>query len=79
MLEGNGTQNAAMQAGDDDREIEGAEARGDGGEAGRRGAVVDGVGEMAAVAEQDPNDVEERGDALRHGGLGPIGVVVGWG
>ena len=39
----------------------------DGGEAGRRGAERDGVGEMAAIGEQDANDMEECADALGRG------------
>jgi hypothetical protein len=57
-----------MQAGEDDRQIDGAETRGDGREAGRRGAERDGVGEMAAIGKQDANDMEECADALGRGG-----------
>jgi hypothetical protein len=67
-LECRGAQDAAMQAGEDDRQIDGAETRSDGGEAGRRGAERDGVGEMAAIGEQDANDMEECADALGRGG-----------
>ncbi len=68
-----------MQVGEDEREIEGAEAGRDGGEAGGCGAVGDGVGEMAAVGEQGAHDVEECGDARGWGGGGPILLRVGWG
>ncbi len=78
-FEGDGTQNAAVQVGEDHREIDGAEARRDGAEAGRSGAVLDGIGEMVAVAPQDTNDIEERGDAFRHGAPGPILPAIGWG
>lgn len=56
-----------MQAGNNQREIGGAEAGGDGGEAGCGGAVADGVGEVAAVAQQDTNDVEKCRDARERG------------
>ena len=63
-LQSDGTQDAAVEAGEDNCEIEGAETRRDGGEAGCGGAVLDGVGEMAAVGQQDANDVEECRNAL---------------
>ena len=66
-LQCRGAQDAAMQAGENQREIGGAEAGGDGRETGCGGAVVDGVGEMAAVAQQDVNHAQECCDALRRG------------
>ena len=44
--------------GEDDRQIDGAETCSDSREAGRCGAERDGVGEMAAIGEQDANDME---------------------
>jgi len=71
-LQGGGAQDAALQVGEDDRKIEGAEARCDGGEAWRGGAAVNGGREVAAVAQQDADDAQESGDALGHGGGGLI-------
>ncbi len=62
-----GTQHATTQAGENYREIERAETRRDGGEPWRGGTVPDGVGEVAAVAQQNANDVEECRDALGDG------------
>ena len=45
--------------GEDGGEVGGAEARRDGGECGGGGAVADGGEEVAAVAEQDIDGVEE--------------------
>ena len=47
----------------------------DGGECGGGGAAVDGGEEMAAVAEQDADGVEEGGDVLGHG-HGFAGVIL---
>ena len=58
--------------GEDGGEVGGAEARRDGGEGGGGGAVADGVEEMAAVAEQDADGVEEDGDVVGQGGAGVI-------
>ncbi len=55
-------QDAAMQAGDDQCEIRGAEAGGDGAEARCGGAAADGVREVAAVAQQDADHVQDCGD-----------------
>src|SRR5579864_1067714 len=62
-----GTQDAAVEVGEDGREVGGAEACRDGGECGGGGAAVDGVDEVAAVADQDIDGVEEGGDVLGHG------------
>ena len=79
-LECRGAQDAAMQVGKDDREIDGAEAGGERDEAGRCGAVADGVGEVAAVGEEGADDGEECFDAWGRAMRG--GVVVagraGW-
>ena len=42
------------------------------GKCGGGGAAVDGVEEVAAVADQDIDGVEEGGDVLGHGGAGVI-------
>ena len=66
-LQRGGTQDAAVEVGEDGGEVGGAEARRDGGECGGGGAVADGGEEMAAVAEQDADGVEDDGDVLGHG------------
>ena len=71
-LQRGGTQDAAVEVGEDGGEVGGAEACRDGGECGGGGAVPDGVEEMAAVAEQDANGVEDDGDVIGHGGAGLI-------
>ena len=53
--------------GEDSGEVGGAEACRDGGECGGGGAALDGTEEMAAVAEQDADGVEDGGDILGHG------------
>jgi hypothetical protein len=78
-FEGEGTQDAALEVGEDHREAAGAEAGGDRGKTGRCGAVPDSVGEVAAVAQQDTDDAQQTGDALREGGLLGGGVVDGVG
>ena len=60
-LQGGGAQEAAVQVGEDGGEVGGAEACGDGVEVGGGGAVADGVDEVAAVAEQDADGVEDDG------------------
>jgi len=65
-LQRGGTQNAAVQVGEDGGDVGGAEACRDGGECGGSRAVADGGEEMAAVAEQDADGVEEGGDVLGH-------------
>ena len=71
-LQRSGTQDATVQVGEDGGEVGGAEACRDGGECGGSGALADGGAEMAAVAEQDAEDVEEEGDVLGHGAAGAI-------
>jgi hypothetical protein len=71
-LQRGGTQDAAVEVGEDGREVGGAEASRDGGECGGGGSAVEGAEEMAAVAEQDVGGVEEEGDALGHGFAGAI-------
>ena len=66
-LQRGGTQDAAVEVGEDGGEVGGAEAGRDGGEFGGGGAVADGGEEMAAVAEQDADGVEEEGDVLWDG------------
>jgi hypothetical protein len=60
VLQRGGTQDASVEVGEDCGEVGGAEARRDGGECGGGGAVVDGGQEVAAVAEQDIDGVEEK-------------------
>src|SRR6185312_16469918 len=57
-LQRGGTQDAAVEVGEDGGEVGGAEASRDGGECGGGGAAVDGGEEMATVAEQDADGVE---------------------
>ena len=57
-----------MQVRQDRTQPAGAEAGSDGVEVGAGGAALCGLGEMAAVAEQDANGVQQGGDA---GGDGP--------
>ena len=75
-LQGGGAQEASVEVGDDGGEVGGAEGGRDGGECGGGGAAVDGVAEMAAVAEQDADDVEQGGDVLGHG-RGLAGLILG--
>jgi hypothetical protein len=56
-----------VEVGQDGAEVGGAEARRDGGECRGRRALPDGIEEMAAVAEQDADGVEEGCDVLGHG------------
>jgi hypothetical protein len=63
-LECRGTQEASVQVGDDRREVAGAEARGNGVEIGRGGALADSVDEVAAIGEQDADGVEEDLDVV---------------
>ena len=72
-----GTQDASVEVGEDGREVGGAERCRDGGEGGGGGAAVDGVEEVAAVAEQDTDAVEDGGDVLGHG-RGFAGLILGW-
>jgi hypothetical protein len=72
MLQRGGTEDAAVQVGQDGGEVGGSEARRNGGEGRGSGAMADGVEQMAAVAEQDADGVEHKGDALGHGVAGPI-------
>ena len=76
-LQRGGTQDAAVEVGEDGGEVGGAEADRDGGECGGGGAVADGGDEMAAVAEQDADGVEQGGDVLGHGGAGLIPWRIG--
>jgi len=71
-LQRGGTQDAAVQVGEDGGEVGGAEASRDGGECGGGGAAVDGGEEMATVAEQDADGVEDEVDVLGHGAAGLI-------
>ena len=76
-LQRGGAQEAALQVREDRRQPAGAEAGRDGVEVGAGGAVRRGPGEMAAVAEQDADGVQQCGDARGHGPAGPIrlGIV----
>ena len=75
MLQGGGTQDASVEVGHDGGEIGGAEARRDDGECGGGGTAVDRAQEMAAVAQQDADGVEEGGDVLGHG-RGLAGMIL---
>jgi hypothetical protein len=63
-LQGSGAQDASVQVGKDRGEVRGAEVRGDGSEIGRGGTGADGVDEVAAVAEEDADRVEEDLDVV---------------
>jgi hypothetical protein len=52
--------------GEDGGHPRGAETGGDGAEAGAGGAVLCGIGEVAAVAQQDADGVQQEGDARGH-------------
>jgi hypothetical protein len=58
--------------GEDGGDVGCAEARGDGGEVGGGRTVTDGFKQVAALAEQDADSVEHKGDVLGHGGAGAI-------
>ena len=75
VLQRGGTQDASVEVGEDGGEVGGAEACRDGGECGGGGAAVDGGEEMAAIAEQDADGVEEGRDVLGHG-RGFAGVIL---
>ena len=66
-LQRRGAQDAALQVREDRIQPAGAEADRDGVEVGAGGAMRRGLGEMAAVAEQDANGVQQCGDARGHG------------
>ena len=76
-LQRGGTQDAALQVRDDCVQPAGAEARRDGVEVGAGGAALRGLGEMAAVAEQDANGVQQCGDARGDGPPGPVRLGIG--
>ena len=76
-LQRGGTQEAALQVREDRVQPAGAEADRDGVEVGAGGAVLRGLGEMAAEAEQDANGVQQCGDARGHGPAGPIRLGIG--
>ena len=67
LLQRVGTQNASVEVGEDGGKVGSAEGGRDGGECGGGGTAVNGGEEMAAVAEQDVDDVEEGGNVLGHG------------
>ena len=71
-LQRGGTQDAAIEVGEDGGEVGSAEARRDGGECGGVGTMADGAEQVSAVAEQDADGVEEGGDVLGHGVAGAI-------
>ena len=74
-----GTQDAAVQVGEDKREVGGAEAGRDGGESGGGRALADGAEEVATVAEQDADGVKDEDDVLGHGASGVILWRIGGG
>ena len=76
-FEHDGAHDAAAEMGEDHRDLGGAEASGDDGEAARGGAMLEGVGEVAAVAEQDVEDMEDLRDVGGHGLAGPILLRIG--
>ena len=71
-LQGGGTQDAAVEVGENGGEIGGAEAGRDGGECGGGGALPDGAEEVTSVAEQNADGVQQGGDVLGHGAAGLI-------
>ena len=75
-LERDAAQDASVEVGEDGGEVGCAEAGGDGVEVGGGGALADSVDEVAAVAEQVTDDVEEDLDVVGRSGGG--GGVVHW-
>ena len=71
-LQRDGAHDAALEVRQDDRDGRGAEELRDGGEAAPEGAMLDGVGEVAAVCGEDAGDGEDFRDALGHGLAGPV-------
>jgi hypothetical protein len=63
--------------GEDGGEVGGAERGRDGGECGGGGTALDGIEEVAAVAEEGSDGVEDGGDVLGHG-RGFAGLILGW-
>ena len=70
-FQGRGAAQAGGNAGEDDRDIGGAEGSGEEGEAGGGGALLDGGGELFAVVDQPAEDAEDATDAGGHDGGGP--------
>ncbi len=74
-FERGGAEQTAGDAGEDQREIAGAEDCGDEGEAGEDmrvgGMLAQRVGEVLAVGDERADEAEDLADALRHG---PIGI-----
>ena len=75
-FERRGAAQAAGDAGEDDREVGGAEGAGEEGEAWGRGALLNRAGELLAVVDQFADEAEDAAEGGRHGGVGPgqIGV-----
>jgi hypothetical protein len=75
------TQHAALDAGEDDRQVVGAECDADRRELRGLPLGADGLGEAAAVREQDADDLKEGKDAVRYwlGGAAAIALWIGLG
>ena len=71
-LQRDGAHEAALDVGKDDRHRRGAEELRDGGEAAPDGAMFEGLGEVAAVFDEDGKDGEQGRDTLGHGLPGSI-------
>jgi len=71
-----GTAQAIGDAGEDDREIGGAEGSGEQGEAWGGSAKLNRAGELLAVVDQFADDAENAADGARDGAARPMGIGV---
>jgi hypothetical protein len=78
VVERGGAQDAAADVSEDDASVAGAEVAGDEVEAGGGGAAVEGVGEMAAVGEEDRDEAEDDGEVGQSSGITVRGRI-DWG
>jgi len=72
-------EDSALDAGEDDGEVVAAECDADGGELWGFAFGMDGFDEAAAVGAEDSDELEEGGDAFRHGLGGPVLCRIGFG
>ena len=78
-FERRGAAQAVGDAGEDDREVGGAEGAGEQGEAWGSGALLDRAGELRAVVDQFTDEEEDAAEGRRHGGVAPERIgVCGW-
>ena len=79
VFQGDEAEDAAPHAGENGQGVVGAEDGGQRGEARARGLGGGCFSEAAAVAEENPDEVEEGGEAFRHGLAGPVPGGIGLG